>query len=121
MKKVFFILVSVLTLVGLSCCNQAVTETSIVGRWQMISIQTGSMNAVGDATGNQVWEFTEDHKVIVTVAGESHDSGNWSLEGNQLKLDFIPIPVTVSLSSSTLILKAEAEGDGFTYTFKRLK
>ena len=52
---------------------------------------------------------------------EGEYAGEWSLEGNLLHLEFIPIPVTVSLSPSTLILKGESEGEGFRYTFKKLK
>ncbi|MBR1877517.1 MAG: hypothetical protein IJ814_00780 [Paludibacteraceae bacterium] len=123
MKKVFLVIISVLAMVGFTSCNQAVTETSIIGRWQLVSIQEGGV-VITDSDYDdvsQVWEFTKDHKVLVSItrAGEEH-AGTWALEGNQLTLQFVPMPMTVSLTSTTLILSASLDGETVKYTFKKL-
>lgn len=111
-------------MMGLTGCNQAVTETSIIGRWQLISIQEGSQTIPQSEFDDvsQVWEFTKDHQVIVSIpaAGEQH-AGSWSLEGDKLTLQFVPMPMTVSLTSTTLVLSMSEGGETIKYTFKKLK
>lgn len=132
MKKLLFVIVSVLTIVGFTSC-EGVSEAKLIGRWEMQTIELLENGKVVEKQNNkesgilQIWEFAEDHKMYMTASEggdygvEGEYAGKWSLEGNLLQVEFIPIPVTVSLSSSTLILKAESDGDGFRYTFKRLK
>ncbi len=124
MKRLLFVIIGVLALVGFSSCNQAVTETSLIGRWQLVSVQEGGVvitDSDFDDVVNQVWEFTKDHNLLVSItgAGEEH-AGTWSLDGNQLTLEFVPIPLTVSLTSTTLVLSASLEGQTVKYTFKKL-
>ena len=117
MKKIMFFLLSACMFLGfVSCEKNEVTEGNLVGKWQMQTIEAEGQSYPG---GDQIWEFTEDHKLYISAEGEeSMEAGTWSLDGKKLTLDFIPVPVTVSkLTSSTLVL----EGPGFTYTYKKLK
>ena len=131
MKKLLFVIVSVLTIVGFTSC-EGVSEAKLIGRWEMQTIELLENGKVVEKQDNkesgilQIWEFAEDHTMYITASEggdhtESGNAGKWSLEGNLLQVEFIPIPVTVSLSSSTLILKGESDGNGFRYTFKKLK
>ena len=135
MKKLLFVIVSILTMVGFTSC-ESVSDAKLIGRWDMQTIELLENGKVVEKMDYvqmkeygvyQIWEFAEDNKMYVSVSEggdygiDDEYAGKWSLEGNLLHLEFIPIPVTVSLSSSTLILKGESEGEGFRYTFKKLK
>ena len=126
MKKLLFVIVSILTMVGFTSC-ESVSDAKLIGRWDMQTIELMDYVQMKEYGVYQIWEFAEDNKMYVSVSEggdygiDDEYAGKWSLEGNLLHLEFIPIPVTVSLSSSTLILKGESEGEGFRYTFKKLK
>lgn len=136
MKKLLFVVVSFLTMVGLIGC-ESVSNAKLTGRWEMQSIellQNGKVTEKVDYAqmkeeygAYQIWEFAEDNKMYVTASEGGDDgidseyAGKWSLEGNLLHLEFVPVPLTVSLSSSTLILKGEENGEGYRYTFKKLE
>ena len=120
MKKVIFVVVSLLAMVCFSSCKQEVSETSLIGRWQMVSIQTRGQIAYESEIGYQVWEFTKDHEMNLYLEEGKESSGKWSLEGDLLRLDFVPTPMKVSLSSTKLVLSITDEEEGtFIYTFKK--
>lgn len=120
MKKLFLVVVSLLAMVCFSSCNQEVSETSLIGRWQMVSIQMGGQIAHESEIGYQVWEFTKDHEMNVYFEEGKESSGKWSLEGDLLRLDLVQTPMKVTLSSTKLVLSITDEKDGtIIYTFKK--
>lgn len=124
MKKILFVIVTIFTMIGFAGCEQniTVTEANIIGKWQLISVQEGNQIYTQKDLGDEVWEFTADHKWYQTDVFGLENSGSWSLNGNQLTIGYFSSPATVTMSSiTTLTLSATHEGDRVKFSFKKIK
>ena len=138
MKKILFVIVSALTVVGFTSCEQAVTEKSIVGRWDLVYYQCGDFvltNVYEDTklgVVDEVWDFLSDHSFYsycespdVTIS-HFHSNSTWLLEGNKLTIGDNEegyVVYTTSMNSNTLVLTQKVERDNLEeiLKFKKLK
>ena len=133
MKKLLFVIVSALTVVGFTSCEQAVTEKSIVGRWDLVYYQCGDfvLTNVYEDTNigvvDEVWVFHSDHRFYsycespdITIAHFDSNS-TWLLEGNKLTIG--NNVYTTSMNSNTLVLTQKVERDNLEeiIKFKKIK
>ena len=125
MKKILFVLVSFIAAFVFTGCEQAtvaVTETNLIGRWQLVSLQEdGHTFTTQSDLGVEIWEFTENHKWYITDDYGLENSGTWSLEGNKLTIGYFPAPAIVTMTSTKLTLSVTYEGEKTIFTFDKIK
>ena len=130
MKRISYIILGILILVGLISCEK-VNEANLIGKWELQSVQ--------DEYGGEViwkspsiWEFTKDHQVYINdeyFSKWSYDGKDIVVEmiatdndGNILYTDYLTVD---KLTSQMLILLSSAisstEPIPCKWTFKKAK
>lgn len=95
--------------------NQDVIESSIIGKWQLVSVMPQEMAVDYDECQFQGYiEFESDgtYSDHQTCGVNDIGGGKWSLNGNNLEItsDILPMPVnaSVEISDNTLIISQKA-------------
>lgn len=128
MKKLFFSIISALTLICFSACentgeNSQIEAYKLIGRWRLVNVYD-RVEKLNTSHDDWDWQFETDHTLLTIVHDQimDHVTATWSLEDDVLKIEY---PKSSSeytykitkLTSTTLELQDEFSIE----TYERIK
>ncbi|TAE51441.1 MAG: hypothetical protein EAZ89_10135 [Bacteroidetes bacterium] len=93
----------------------------LVGKWQLVEIQSGESTPMGmDLTGNSAWEFTADGNLIISAPDLGSQSYPFTYENGVIRSEGTPDDQLVTeLTPNRLVLSYTIDNTEIRNVFKR--